>query len=107
MATAVKNAARIDYETGRMNFASYDTLCLDLHAALGEDDAVIAPGDDHTIPFNLSFYFGVLAKNQGLLGDDVAFHVAINAERAFYCERAFKRDALVNESSPLFAAALR
>src|ERR1700751_1142208 len=87
-----------------MDFACDDTLRLNLDAAFGEDDAVKAARDDHAVAFNLTFDLSAFAKHDGLFGNDVAFHVAVNAERAGKRQRAFERHALIDESSPLFAA---
>src|SRR5882724_3124519 len=88
-----------------MDLAGHDTLWLNFNAALGEDDSVVSARNHDAVPFNLPFDFGVFAEDQGLLGDDVALHVSVNAEGARHGQRAFHRDALINKSCPLFPAA--
>lgn len=106
MATAVENPSRIDDKAGRMDFAGDDALGLNLHAAFGEDDAIITARNNHAVPFDLAFDFGVFAEDQRLLGDDVSLHVAVDAERASHSERALHCDALIDETCPLFAIAV-
>ena len=104
MAAAVKNAARVYHQAWRMNFSRNNALGLNLDAALGEDHAVVAACNYYAIAFDLTFDLGVLPEDERLFGDDVSFHVSINTKRASHGQRAFHRDALVYETSPLFAA---
>jgi hypothetical protein len=105
VAATVENPTWIDDHAGRMDLAGYHTLSFNFDAALGEDHAVEAAGDYYAIAFDLAFDFGVLAEDDSLLGDDVALHVPVNAERAADRERSFQGYALIDESCPLFAAA--
>ena len=86
-----------------MNFAGDDTFGLNLNASLGENHAVITAGNHHAIALNLTFDFGVFTENQSLLGDNISLHVPVNTERASHRQRPFHRDALIDESCPLFA----
>ena len=106
MAAAVEYSAGINDHARRVNLSRYHTFYLDLHAAFCENHAVKSARDHHAIAFDLSFDFGAFSKNHRLLGDDVAFHVAINAERAGDRQRAFQRHALIDESCPLFTCAI-
>jgi hypothetical protein len=106
VAATVKNSAGIDDHAGRMDFAGDNAFGLNLDAAFGEDDAIEAAGDDYAVAFDLAFDFSAFAKDDRLLGDDVAFDVAVNAERARKLQRAFKRHALIDEASPLFVRAV-
>src|SRR5215469_1811381 len=87
-----------------MNFASDHALRLNLHAALREDDAIETAGNHNAISFDLPFDFRAVSEHHGLLRDNVAPHVSVNPERAFDRQRSFKRNALIDEASPLFAS---
>ena len=91
---------------GRMHFAGNHTLRFDLDAALGKYHAIKSTGDDHAIAFDLSFDAGAFTKNDGLLGDDVALDVSIDAEGSLQLKRALEGHTLVNETCPLLAAAI-
>src|SRR6202008_3453665 len=86
-------------------FTGDDALGLNLHPALGEDHAIVAASDDHFVAFDLAFDLGVFTEDQRLLRNDVAFHGAVHAERSFDRDGAFERNALINESCPLFVTA--
>src|SRR5258707_3570783 len=89
-----------------MNFTGDHSFGFDLHASLRKNHSIKPAGDHYAIALDLTFHFGAFAEDYGLLRDDVALHVAVNAERAFDRQRAFERYALVNESGPLFACAI-
>src|SRR5215471_1953161 len=102
VATPVENPAGINHHAGRVYFSSDDTFRLNLDAALGENHTIEAAGNHHAIPFDLPFDFSAVAENDGLLRNDVALHVAVNAERAADGERPFEGHALINKACPLF-----
>jgi len=104
VASPIKNAARVNHQARRMNFSRHNALSLNLDAAFSENHAVVAACNYNAVAFNLTFDLGILAKDQSLFGNDVSFHVSINAKRARHGQRAFHRDALVDKTSPLFAA---
>ena len=106
VAATIKNSAGVDDHAGRMDFARNHTLGLDFYAAFGKDDAVKSTSDDNVIAFDLAFYFGALAQDHGLFGNNVSFNVAVNAERAFDLQRPFHGDALIDETCPVFACAV-
>ena len=85
MASAIKDAARIDDHAWRVNFSRHNTLGLDLHSPLCENHSVKAAGDYHAIAFDLTFDFCALAKNYSLFRDDVSLYVAVDAERSGDC----------------------
>ena len=85
MASSIKNSTGIDHHARGMNLARDYALRLDLHSTFREDHAVKAAGDDHSISFNLSFDLGILAQDDGLLGNDVSLDVTVDAERS--CQR--------------------
>src|ERR1700738_3052642 len=87
-----------------MDFAGDYAFGLNLDAAFGENHAIEPPGNHHAVPFNLALHFGAFAKDDRLLGDDVPFYIAVNAERTCDGERPLERHALVDETCPLFAA---
>src|SRR5467141_4955857 len=105
MAATVKDATRIDDHTRGVNFAGHDALGFDLHTAFRENHAIEAAGDHHAIAFDLSFHLCAFAKDDRLFRDDVAFDVAVDAERSLNCQRALERYALVDEACPFFACA--
>jgi hypothetical protein len=105
VATAVKDTAGINDQTGRVNFARDDTFGLNLYPAFGENNAVISAGDDHSIALDLAFHLGVLAEDQCLFGDNIALKVTIDTKRTFELQRALERHALIDKTGPLFAAA--
>jgi len=109
VAASIKDSAGIDDHAGRVDFSGDYALGLNLDSTFCENYAVEAPGDDHTVAFDLAFDFGGIAEDYGLLRDDISFDVAVDAERSRNLERAFQRYALIDKSSPLFAraAALR
>ena len=88
-----------------MHFAGDHALGLNFHAAFSKNNAVIAAGYHHAVAFDLAFDFGVLAEDQSLLGNNISLHIAVNAESPRDLQSAFHRYALINKSSPLFAAA--
>lgn len=105
MAAAVENPAWIDHHARGMHFTRNHALGFDLNAALGEDHAVEAPSNHHAIAFDLAFNPRAFAQHDGLLRNDVALHVPIDAERTLELERALESHSLVNEASPLFMVA--
>src|ERR1700730_8598 len=106
MAAPVKNPARIDYHARRVHFARDHALGLDLHTASGKNHAVKSSGDHHAIAFDLAFHLGALSEDHRLLRDDIALDVSVDAKRAFELQRALKCHTLIDESSPLFFAAI-
>src|SRR5437588_12734050 len=86
-----------------MHFAGHDAFGLNLDAALGKNYTIEAPGNHHAVSLDLSLDLCTLAKNHGLLGNDVAFHVAINSEGAADRERSFHGYTLIDEPRPFFA----
>src|SRR5271154_4236504 len=105
MAAAVENSARGDNHTRGMHFARDDAFGLNLHAAFGKNHAVESAGNDHAIAFDLPLDLGALAENHRLLGDDIALHVAVDAERSLDLQRPFHGDALIDEACPVLVAA--
>src|SRR5258708_29334852 len=89
-----------------MNFTGDHTFGFELHASLRKNHSIKTAGDRYAIALDLTFHFCAFAEDYGLLRDDVALHVSVNAERALDCQRAFERYALANESGPLFASAV-
>ncbi len=106
MAATVEDSPGVDDHAGRVNFSGDDALGLDFYAAFCEDHAVKSASDDYVIPFDLAFNFGALTEDHGLFGNNVAFNVAVDTERAFDLQRPFHGDALINESGPIFACAV-
>lgn len=104
VAAAVEDSARVNDHAGGMYFARYDTLGLNLDAAFGENYAVEAAGDDDAVSLDLSLDFGTLTKHHGLLRDDVALDVAVDAERPRHLQGAFDCHALIDKAGPLFVA---
>jgi len=72
---------RIDDHAGRVYFARYDPLGLNLHATSGEDDAIKPTRDDHAIAFKSVLRLSRLTQDHCLFGDDVALDVSVNAKR--------------------------
>lgn len=103
MAAPVENASGVNHHARRMHFTRHYTLGFDLHPAFSENYAVEPPGDHHTIPLDLAFDLRTFAQNYGLLGNDVALDVAVNSEGSRNGQRAFERDALIDETCPFFA----
>ena len=100
MAAAVENAAGLDHETGRMDFAGDDSLGLNFYAALGEDDSVKTAGDNDLIAFDLTFDFRAFTEDQSLIAEDAAFDLRFQAQSAGKLERSFKADGAVEEPGP-------
>src|SRR5882672_143618 len=71
-AATIEDSARVNHKTGRVDFSGHDALGLNFHAALREDYAVIASGDDNSISFDLPFDFGIFAEDQRLLGNHIS-----------------------------------
>src|SRR5271169_468692 len=103
VASSIKDATRIDHHARRVHFARDHALRLNLYPALREDHSVEAARDDHAVPFNLSLDLGVFSEHDGLLGNNVSLHVSVNAECPGQRQRAFERNALIDETGPLFA----
>src|SRR5260370_209104 len=89
-----------------MHFSSDDALWLNLDAPFCENDPVEPPGDDHAIALDLAFNLCAFTEHDGLLGNDVAFDVSVNAERPCDLQRALEGDTLIDEAHPLFPASL-
>src|SRR5208282_2103919 len=89
-----------------MNFARYDSLWLNLHAASGKNNAIKPASNHDAISLNLSFDFCVFAEDHSLLRDNVAFDVSVNAKRSGQRQRAFERDALIYKTRPLLTATI-
>src|SRR5262249_9794750 len=102
VAAAVENSSRINHHARRVHLPGDHALGLNLDPALRENHAVEAARNHHAVPFDLPFDFCAVAENHGLLGNDVASDVAIDAERALDREGAFEGHALIDESCPLF-----
>ena len=83
MAASIKNPARIDHHARRMHFAGDHTFSFNLNPAFGENDAIKSARDHHAVAFDLTLNLRSLAENDGLFRNNVAFHVSVNAERAF------------------------
>src|SRR5215470_19822598 len=89
VAATVENSSGIDHHAWGMNFSGDYALGLDLDAALRENHAVESAGNHHAVSFDLSLDFCAVSEHHGLLGNNVALHVAVNAERARDRERPF------------------
>ncbi len=107
MAAAVKNPTRIDDHARGVHFTGDDALCFNLDSTLGKNHTVKPPSDNHAIAFDLSFDPSAFTENHSLFGDDVSLDATVDAECALKLERALQRNALVNETRPLFAATVR
>ena len=106
MASPVEDSARINDHARRVHFTSDHALGFNLHAASGKYHTVKSAGDDNAIAFNLSFDSSPFAQDNGLLGYDVSLDLAIDSKRPFELERALERHSSVDETGPLFAAAI-
>src|SRR5229473_1030180 len=89
-----------------MHFASHHAFRFDLHAALGKNDAIKAAGDYHAVSFNLALDLRAFAENDSLLGNNIAFDIAVDAERSGDGQRALKGHTLIDKSGPMFAGAV-
>ena len=87
-------------------FSGDHAFGFNLHTSFGKDDPVKPPGDDHAIPFNLTFDLRAFAKDYGLLRDDVPFDVAIDSEGPGDRQRALEGHTLIDKSSPLLAVSI-
>src|SRR5712692_4636315 len=105
MAAAIEDSARIDDHARSVHLSGHHAFGLDLHAPLGENHAIEAAGDHHAVALDLSFHLCTVAKNHGLFRDDVAFHVAIDAECPGDRQRALEGNTLIDESCPFFTCA--
>jgi hypothetical protein len=106
VAAAVKDTAWVDHHAGRVNFAGDDAFGLNLDAAFCENYAIKAAGNHDAVSFDLAFDFGAFTEDYGLLGNDVAAHVAVDAKRSSELQRTFEGYALVDKAGPLFADAI-
>jgi len=102
VAAAVEDSAGIDDHARRVNLSGYHAFGFNFDPTLGEDNAVEAAGYYNAIPLDLAFDLGAFTQDYGLLGDDVAFDIAVDAERAGNRERAFEGYALIDKACPLF-----
>jgi hypothetical protein len=101
VAAAVEYGTGFHDQAGRMDFARDDGLGLNLNFAGRFYGAVEMAADDDVIAFNLAFHFGVLAEDQGLVGNQRPLHCRINAKSARAFQATFELDALVEKASPL------
>src|SRR5262245_26503024 len=90
VAAAVENSSGINHHARRVHFSGDHALGLNLNAALRENHAVEATGNHYAVSFDLSFDLCAVAEHHGLLGNNVAFHVAVNTECALDRKRAFE-----------------
>src|SRR5258708_36658007 len=103
---AVKDSPRVNDQTGRMHLTRDYALGLSVHVAACKNRAVEMSRDHHAVPFDLSLDFCILAQDNGLLRNDVSLDVAVDAKRTRKRQSAFERHTLINESCPLFTAAI-
>lgn len=82
MATSIEDSARINHHARRMNLARDYAFGLNFHAPLRKNNSIKSAGDDHMIPFDLPFDLSAFTEDYGLLGNDIAFDVAIDTESA-------------------------
>src|SRR6266849_8983661 len=86
-----------------MNFTRNNAFCLNLNASFREDHTIESARNHHAIPFNLSLNLRAFTQDDRLLRDDVAFHIAVDAERARNGKCSLQGYALIDEPGPLFA----
>src|SRR5580658_3996429 len=101
VAAPVEDGARFHDEAGRMDFAGDDGFGLNFDFAGGLYGAVEMAADNYVVAFNLAFDFGMLAEDQGFVGNQRAFHHRINAKGAGTFQTALELDALVQKAGPL------
>ena len=106
MASPVEDSAGINDHARRMHFASDHALGFNLDATSGKNHAIKSAGDDDAIAFNLSFDSSPFTQDDGLLGNDVSLDLSIDTEGSFQLKRALERHPSVDETRPLFTAAI-
>src|SRR5579859_135030 len=106
VAASIKNAAWIDHQARRMDFAGNHSLCLNLDPAFREDHSIKAAGDYHAVAFDLSLDLGAFSQNDRLFRNYISFDVSVDSKRPGQLERAFEGDALIDEPCPFFTRAI-
>ena len=106
MASPVEDSAWINDHARRVHFTCDHALGFNLHAASGKYHTVESAGDDDAIAFNLSLDSSAFTQDNRLLGYDVSLDLAIDSKRPFELERALERHSSVDETGPLFTAAI-
>jgi hypothetical protein len=101
VAAAVEDRARFHDQAWRVDFAGNDGFGLNFDFAGSFYDAVEVAADNDVVAVNLAFDFGVLAEDQGFVGNERALHRGINAKGAGRFQAAFELDALFQEAGPL------
>ena len=91
----IENAAGLDDETWRMDFARNNTLRVNLHSALGENDSVETSRDDDVVSLDLPFDARALSQHKSLRGNDCALYLCLQAKRAAEFEGTFKANSPV------------
>ena len=104
MALAVKDAARLDHQAGRVNLAGHHALGHNLDPTLGENHAIEMAGNCDVISLDLTFYARAFAQNQAVVREDVAFYGSVQAERSGQLERAFQVNTLIEKARPVARA---
>jgi hypothetical protein len=98
MALTIKNPARLDYQTRRMDLACNNAFRLYFYPAFGKYDAVKFAGNDYVISFDLPFHSGSLTEDQAVTGNHISFYMRVDAEHAGGLERSLESHALVQEA---------
>src|ERR1700680_101695 len=103
VALTIENAARLDKQTGRVDFASHDSLRLNLDPAFGENHTVESTANDHVRSLDLAFDARPFAEDECLAGNNCSFDLRFETECSGKFQRALETNRLIEEAGKLRA----
>jgi len=95
VAPPVENPPGLDHQARGVNLTSYDSLGMNFNAPFCEDHSIKFSGNDHVIPFDLSFHSRAFTQDKAMAREQVSLHVGVNAKYTSCFECSFKPHASV------------
>ena len=106
MASSVEDSSGINDHARGMHFARDHALGFNLDATFGKNHAIEPAGDYDAIAFDLTFDSSPFTQDDGLLGNDISLDPSIYTKGSFQLKGALERHSSVDETRPLFTAAI-
>ena len=103
VALTIENAAWLDKQTGRVDFASHDSLRLNLDPAFRENHAVESTAYDHVRSLDLAFDAGPFAEDERLAGNNCSLDLRFEPECSGKFQCALEANGLIKEAGELRA----
>src|ERR1700730_2508334 len=101
MAAPIKNPARLNHQTWRVDLPGDDPLGLNFYSALGKNHPVKFAGDHHVIPLDLALDPCSLPQGQTVRRKKIALHLSVNAKYARRFQHPFEAHSLIEEPCKL------